>query len=122
MLNCVKKNSFNMKHLEKEVINWLQIEWKIWEEKIDYKIFFIDEKNGFRSIKSEIIINKPLKEIFDFVSNLENKKKYVKNYESGHIIKSINEKYCLQYNKYKGKIGTDPRDFTLIARKVFVKN
>ena len=114
------KNSINIKNLEREVSN-INIDWKIWEEKTDYKIYFIDEKSGLRSIKSEIIINKPLKEVFDFIGNLENKSKYDKNFDTGHTIKTIiNEQYNLSYQKYRGKVGVSPRDFTLIIRKIFV--
>ena len=95
------KNSINIKNLEREVSN-INIDWKIWEEKTDYKIYFIDEKSGLRSIKSEIIINKPLKEVFDFIGNLENKSKYDKNFDTGHTIKTIiNEQYNLSYQKLK---------------------
>ena len=98
-----------------------KVDWKIWEEKKEFKVYFIDEKNSLRSIKSETIINKPLKQVYDFVANLENKIKYDKNFDSGYIIKSINENYNLQYQKYRGKLGVSPRDFTLIVKRVYVK-
>jgi len=96
--------------------------WKSWEEKKEMKIFYIDEESGLRSIKSEIIINKPLNMIYDYCDKLENKAKYDKNYESGYIIRNIfenNIKYSLIYQKYRGKLGISARDFTIIVRKIY---
>ena len=118
------KNLTNLNHLEKEVknINYFFSEWKLWEEKKDYKISFVDEKNTLRSIKSEITINKPLKTVYNYTANLENKVKYDKNYDSGHTIQQINDNYLLQYQKYKGKLGVSPRDFIVVIKKLYVKN
>jgi len=97
-------------------------QWKIWEEKKELKIHYIDEESGIRSVKSEIIINKPLKLIYDYCDKLENKGKYDKNYDSGHIIRNLTENninYSLIYQKYRGKLGVSPRDFTIIVRKTY---
>ena len=62
-----------------------------------------------------------MKQVFDFIENLDNKKKYENNYDSGTVIKIINEFYSLQYVRYKGKLGSNDRDFTLISKKNYGK-
>lgn len=67
-------------------------------------------------------MKKPLKTIFDFLTILDNKANYDKNYDSGYIIRNIEDTYSLQYHKYKGKLGVSPRDMTVIVKKIFVIN
>ena len=86
---------------------------------------------GIRSIQGETIISKSPKEVnkiihllnikvYDFISNLENKPKYDKNYDCGYIIKKIDEHYSIIYNKYKGKFLFAARDMVLVTKKEFV--
>ena len=49
---------------------------------------------------------------------MENKLLYDINYESGNVIIKVNENILLTYQKYKGKMGFEPRDYyALIYRK-----
>lgn len=86
-------------------------DWKILEEKEDYKLYYCDEESGLRSIKSEIVIDKPLKEVFDYVSDFSNKAKYDHSFEIGQNVTTFDDHYLLQYYKYKGKLLFSPRDF-----------
>jgi hypothetical protein len=92
---------------------FLQRDWKLIEEKADYKISYIDEKMGFRSIKSEIFIDKNINIIWEYIIDLKNKKNYDKNFDSGHIIRQIDPNYRIVYLKFKGKLMISPRDITI---------
>jgi hypothetical protein len=63
-----------------------------------------------------------LKTIYDYLTVFENKAKYDKNFDTGNIIRTIEDSYSLQYHKYKGKLGVSPRDMTVIVKKIYVKN
>jgi len=100
---------------------FLNKEWKILEEKADYKLFFYDEKDGFRSVKSECVIDKNIKILFDFLCDINKKNTYDKNFDCGHIIRDINPNLSLNYLKYKGKMMISPRDFTIVTYANYVK-
>jgi hypothetical protein len=98
--------------------------WTLWEEKKDkdYKLFYIDEKSSLRSIKSETIINKPIKTVFEYINNFKNKQNYDKNFDSGYEKRRINENINLTYQKFKGKMGFEPRDYYILLHKKYVLN
>jgi len=58
--------------------------------------------------------------VFDYVTEIDNKIKYDKNFDSGHKIREIDANHAIVYNKYKGKVLFEPRDFILITKKEFV--
>lgn len=105
----------------KELNNILDKSWKIMEEKKDYKLFYFDEPDGLRSVKSEIVIDKNIKTVWDFLTDFNHKGKYDTNFDCGHNIRDIDSTYVLQYMKYKGKFMISPRDFTIISMKKYVK-
>lgn len=94
----------------------------MWEEKRDkdFKLFYIDEKSSLRAIKSETIINKPIKTVYEFIHNFKNKQVYDKNFESGYEIRNINQNIVLTYQKYRGKLGFEPRDYYVLLHKTYV--
>ena len=74
-------------------------------------------------MKAEIIINKPLKYIFEFVENKENKIKTDKNFDDGYDVRKISKELSLIYQKYNGRLGFSARDYYLLAcKKIIVKN
>ena len=61
-----------------ELRGWLdRPNWKDYDQKDGYHAWYVDEENGCRSIKSQILIKKPMKEIVDYVLNVNNKKKII---------------------------------------------
>lgn len=96
---------------KKELDQFLNREWKILEEKQDYKLYYFDEASGLRSIKSEIVIEKSMKEVFDFVRDMSNKPKYDHALEIANDVNVFDSNYAIQYYKYKGKMLFSPRDF-----------
>jgi len=101
---------------------FLQREWTQWDHKKDkeYKLFYNeDKKTGLRAIKAEIVINHPIKPIFEFAFNEKNKYEYDKMYEAGQIVREVNEQTRLMYQKYKGKMGFEPRDYYVVLHSRF---
>jgi hypothetical protein len=99
----------------KDLDEYLNRQWKVLEEKADYKLFYIDEKSGLRSIKSEVVIDKNIQTVWNFLLDINSKNKYDKNFDSGHKIRDIDDNHFIQYLKYKGKLGISPRDFVIIV-------
>jgi Fe-S cluster biosynthesis and repair protein YggX len=124
-LEILKENEL-VKNLIQSKLNelegYLQRDWKSVEEKSDYKIYYIEEKSGFRSIKSEVLIDKNIKIVYDFISEFENKKKFDKNFDFGNKIREIDDNYSIVYLKFKGKMMISSRDFTLAMFKRIVIN
>jgi hypothetical protein len=83
------------------------------EEKNGYKIFYFDEKSGLRSIRSEITINKPMKEVYEYLQLFEKKSGYDKNFDHGRTIREIDNNLSINYLKYKGKLMISPRDMVI---------
>ena len=95
-----------------ELEKWIsRPEWKILEETNEYKLYYLDEQSGLRSIKSEIIIEKPMKVIYDYICDISTKVNYDHSFECGQDVTKFDEHYYLQYYKYKGKLMFSPRDF-----------
>jgi hypothetical protein len=96
-----------------EMEKWLNRDcWEVWEKKNDCTVYYCDEKDtGFRSIKSEIVIEKPMKEVYDYIADISTKTKYDPSFECGEDVEVFDEHYLLQYYKYKGKLLFSPRDF-----------
>ena len=93
---------------------WLDRDcWKDYDkdEKTGYKAWYVDEENGIRSIKSSIVIKKPMKEIFDYVFNIENKSKYDHKMDHAKAIVHYDDEYDLHYFNYKGMLFIENRDF-----------
>ena len=85
------------------------------EEKQDLKIYYFEQPTGYRSIKSEIIIDKPLAEVFRYVQLRENNLIFNKDIECLNEIRAIDERYSLQYVKYKESRGISSRDVVRIC-------
>lgn len=98
-----------------ELDGFMNRDWKILEEKSDYKLFYLDEKNGLRAIKSEVFINANIDTCWNLLNDLNLKGKYDKNFDTGYCVRDIDENYKIFYNKYKGKLGISPRDFVMIC-------
>ena len=95
-----------------ELEKWIsRPEWKILEETNEYKLYYLDEESGLRSIKSEIIIEKPMKVIYDYICDISTKVNYDHSFECGQDVTKFDDHYYLQYYKYKGKLMFSPRDF-----------
>ena len=106
--------------LRKELIKYKNKPWKVMEEKNDYKTFYHDETNGFRSCKADAVINKNIKLIYDYMLRLDMRGGYDKNFDSGCNLKKIDEDLYFIYVKFKGKLFVSPRDFTIIQYEYFV--
>lgn len=106
----------------KELDPFLKREWKVWEEKPDYKIFYIDEASGLRSVKSEAVIDKPMKEIYDYLNDLSKKELYDHYLESAKEVKSLDSNYKIHYYKYKAMMLYSPRDFYLCCKHTFTED
>lgn len=102
-----------------ELDGFLNKEWKVMEQKNDYKLNYFDEKDGIRSIKSETVINASLQKCWETLNDFSIKSKYDKNFETGHIIKEITPEQRIIYNKYKGKLGVSPREFIMIVNHTY---
>lgn len=106
-----------------ELKNFLERpDWKILEEKPDYKLFYCDETSGLRSIKSEIIIEKPMKVIYDYLCDISKKALYDHSFDSGKDVAIYDEHYVLQYYKYKGKLMFSPRDFYVAGYRNYTED
>jgi len=91
--------------------NFMDQGWKNWEDSKGFKLVFKDESNGVRSIKSEIVIKKDSKVIFDYLKKIENKKNYDSTFECGYNFTELNENFSINYVKHKGVLFVSPRDF-----------
>ena len=99
-----------------ELRGWLdRPNWKDYDQKDGYHAWYVDEENGCRSIKSQILIKKPMKEIVDYVLNVDNKTKYDHNLSNAKQITKYDDNYDLQYFNYKGKLFIENRDFYVAA-------
>ena len=85
--------------------------WKDYDQKDGYHAWYVDEENGCRSIKSQILIKKSMKEVFDYVQKIENKKEYDHNLSHAKEIIKFDDTYDLQYFNYKGALLIENRDF-----------
>lgn len=93
--------------------------WDEWEDdmkKKTFKTWSRDDDKGRRAVKAVITINKPLTEVYEYIRNIDNKKKFDKGFDSGKVEKKLNENYEIAYLKFKGKIGISPRDFRIVTR------
>jgi hypothetical protein len=99
----------------------LNKEWLPWEKDGDFVLEYRDESTGFRSVKSEIVINKSVEEVWNFITNVNNKLKFDKTFEKGYDVIKINENFKIQYQLYKGLLMISPRDFALLIFKEFSK-
>ena len=102
-----------------EVETWLnRPSWKDYDkdDKVGYKAWYCDEEGtGFRSIKSQIVIKKSMKEVFDYVDDLNNKPKYDKSLDHCKEIENLGDNYKIQYFNYKGAFMISNRDFYVVA-------
>ena len=95
-----------------ELSAWLNRDnWKYYDEKDGYHAWYVDEENGCRSIKSQIVIKKPMKEIFDYVLSVDNKANYDKNLNHAKQIIKFDDTYELNYYNYNGAFLIENRDF-----------
>ena len=85
--------------------------WKDYDQKDGYHAWYVDEENGCRSIKSQILIKKSMKEVFGYVQKIENKKEYDHNLSHAKEIIKFDDTYDLQYFNYKGALLIENRDF-----------
>jgi hypothetical protein len=93
-------------------------EWKVLEDTKDgYKAFYIDEKSGFRSIKSSIIIEKNVDFLNNYILDVEKRGKYDHNFDYGNTLRIIDDNHTIGYLKFKGKFMISSRDF-VVCRKV----
>jgi len=96
-----------------EVKEWLNRPiWKEYEKKENegYEAWYVDEESGLRSIKSQIVIKKPMKEIFDYVINPDTKKNYDESLYEAKEVKKFDDNYAIQYFCYKGTLFIQNRD------------
>ena len=101
-----------------EVRAWLNRNvWKDFgsDPSVGYKSWYVDEENGCRSIKSEIFIKRPMKEVVEYVFNNDNKTKYDHNLSEAKQIVNYDDTYDLFYFKYKGAFFIECRDFYVAA-------
>lgn len=105
-----------------ELDQFLDKPWNIMEEKPDYKLYYFDEKSGLRSVKSECVVDKNIKTVWEYINDINNKSKFDKNFDCGHTIRDIDDKTAIQYMKYKGKLFISSRDFTIISHKQIQEN
>ncbi len=97
-----------------ELRAWLDRDiWKDYDSNKSngYKAWYVDEESGCRSIKSQILIKKSMKEVFDYVWNIDNKVKYDHNLSHAKQIVKYDDTYDLQYFNYKGTFLIENRDF-----------
>ena len=94
-----------------ELESWLNRDiWKDYEKKDGYHSYYVDEESGLRSIKSEIVINTTMKEIFDYVVECNYKQNYDKQLDHCKQIIKFDDNYQLCYYNYKGKLLISNRD------------
>ena len=94
-----------------ELEPWLNRDiWKDYEKKDGYHSYYVDEESGLRSIKSEIVINTTMKEIFDYVVECNYKQNYDKLLDHCKQIIKFDDNYQLCYYNYKGKLLISNRD------------
>ena len=91
------------------------LEWTLWEEKSECKIYYYENTAGYRSVKAEIEIQKPIKELFEYIVNIDNNLKFNTDLETLDEVRKIDEINSIQYVKYKGKHGITPRDLVRIT-------
>ena len=97
-----------------ELRAWLDRDiWKDYDSNKSngYKAWYVDEESGCRSIISQILIKKSMKEVFDYVWNIDNKVKYDHNLSHAKQIVKYDDTYDLQYFNYKGTFLIENRDF-----------
>lgn len=72
----MKVCKFNLEMIEisknkiEEFKQFYNREWKLWEDKKTFKIFYLDEKSGLRSVKSVITIDRPIKDVISNSTSL----------------------------------------------------
>ena len=101
-----------------ELRAWLDRDaWKDYskDDKCGYKAWYVDEENGIRSIKSQILIKKPMKEIYDYVVSVEKKSTYDHKMDHAKLITKFDDTYELLYFNYKGTFLIENRDFYIAA-------
>ena len=97
-----------------ELRGWLDRDvWKHYDkdDKTGYKAWYVDEESGIRSIKSQIVIKKSMKEVFDYVLNIDYKANYDHKMDHAKQITKFDDTYDLQYFNYKGTFLIENRDF-----------
>ena len=104
-----------------EIDSFLNREWNVYEEKDTFKSFYLDEKSGFRRIKSQIVIKRNMLDIAQFLDDLNKRNIFDKNFDHGKILRDVDEFHSIRYLKFKGKIFISPRDFIIIGRREIVR-
>ena len=84
------------------------------DDKCGYKAWYVDEVNGIRSIKSQIWIKKPMKEVYDYVTRVEKKSTYDHMMDHAKLINKFGDNYQLIYFNYKGKFLIEIEIFMLL--------
>ena len=101
-----------------EVEDWLhRPAWQDYDsdKSVGYQAWYVDEESGLRSIKSQIVINRPMKEIFDYVINADNKKNYDGSLNSAKEVKRFDDNYGIHYYCYNGTFLIENRDLYTAA-------
>jgi len=93
--------------------------WIKWEKSGGYESFYINEVNGLCSVKSKCVIRKSLKRVFEFLAYEPNKANYDSLYESGKLLKELDENHSLYYEKYKPHFNIESRDYLIIKRNTY---
>jgi hypothetical protein len=101
--------------------NFLTTQWTSWINEQNFNLVYRDELNGIRSIKSETIINKDIKSIFDYVSDLKNKQSYDSTFDTGYTHQTLNDTLSILYLKHKGVLIISPRDFVVYCYKNYTE-
>lgn len=101
----------------KEFEPFMNREWILMEEKNDFKSFYIDEKSGLRSTKTETLIHENINKVKDYYMDLNHKNKYNSNIDNIKILREVKNIYYIKYLKTKSKMLFSARDF-VIAEKI----
>jgi len=100
----------------KEVDPFVNRDWKMMEEKNDFKSFSLDEASGLRSIKTEIIIRVNHEKVKQFMMDLNERHKFTKNLDVIKDLRVIGKSYYLKYMKLKSVLILSARDFIFVEK------
>lgn len=125
MFDTIKNNVDGKESITNDIIKsllesynkFLSTSWSSWIDEKNFNLVYRDESDGIRSIKSETIINRDVKSVFDYVSDLKNKQNYDSTFDTGYTHQTLNEYLSILYLKHKGVFIVSPRDFVVYCYK-----
>lgn len=94
-------------------------DYKPLEEGKTFKSYYFDDKNGFRNVKAEAVINVNIKTLYAFIIDISQRGVFMDSVEESKYLRKLDENYNITYFRLKGTWPVSDRDFISVTYQNF---